>query len=278
MKPARATAPFILLAGVFITRSAWANDPPAPPAWLAEFSIVPLALLTFSWSGAAQLYDESTGIRGRRGLALCLSVLVTLMSGIHEGFAVLIAPLLCTYAIIVALRMMKASSFAPQNSLVKRASQWGGILLIPTVIFLASFSWVFMGSYRYSSGRWASEAMPEFYEYQRSYAKQHDGKFQELRLKDMVRAENDDGELHKQWIDSRAYVFAELSSTITQIEVNYSADLKSYQVKIKPLAFVPWPYRIFSPRRAYFMNEDGIIHYENSWSSSTEATATSPRL
>ena len=268
----------LALVGMCIARSAYANDPPAPPAWLAEFSIVPLALLVFSWSGAAKLYDEASGKPGRRGRILLVAVLITFFSGMHEGYAFFIAPLLGVYAVVIGVRMLAVSSRAPAKSYTRTASRIGGIVLIPTALFLASFGWVFMGSYRYRTERWAAESLPQFREHQRNYAQQHDRKFQELRIADKDRAESDSGEYRRQWFDAGMFSLSEFSGRLTEIEITYGADMKSYQIKIKPIAFIPWPYRLFSPRGAYFMKEDGVIHYERSWSANTEATAASPTL
>lgn len=275
MKSSRAM--FVLLTGVFIARSAWANDPPAPAAWFAEFTIVPLALLIFSWSGAAKLYDEARGAPGGRGRVLLIGILVAFLSGMHEGYAMLTAPLLGAYAVVVGVRMIAASKIAPPRSYARIASRCGGIALIPIALFLASFSWALLGSNRYSHDWLFTDSLTKFQTYQRVYAAEHGGRFQQLS----TNSANLDGdkEFEKHWYDSGMYVLSEYTdSRITQIDVKYGSDMKSYQVKVTPLAFVPWPYRLFSPRHAYFMTEDGVIHVERAWTSNTVATPSSPRL
>jgi len=277
MKPIRLMRSLIF-ASLFIACSVLANDKPELPVSIADFCIVPLALLVFAWSGAARLYDESHGTSGERIRMLILAVILTYIGTKDEGFAFLTAPFLCVYGLVIAFRMIEVSSLAPKYSLVQRASRWGGILLIPTVIFLAGFNFGFIRSHRFHRSDFVvSESLPTFYAYQRAYAAKHDGRFLELRIEDKARVEKANDESKKVWDESAMDELVEFCGTITQININYGADMKSYQIKTRPVAFYPWPYYLFSPRRSFFMKEDGVIHVARSWSSETEATENSPK-
>ena len=215
MKPSR-WVQFGLIASVFVERSAWANQPPEPPAMLGEISIVPLALLVFSWSGAAKLYDETHRKPSHRGLALLASIFVTFASGMHEGLAALFAPLLCAYGIAIGLRMISVSFKAPPKSFTRKMSLWGGILLIPVVIFLAGLSWAFLGKYgRYSNDEWVLLNLKAFHAYQTSYSIQHEGRFEDLRVEEALRLDDDvghhGGQWSQKWLDSGMNNIAENS-------------------------------------------------------------------
>ncbi len=273
---------------------ALANDPPAAQTMLANLSIVPIALALFAFTGAAALYDklllrkqleDSAPKRRRRpGWALGIATVACLLSGAQEGFALLLSPVLCVYAILIAARMIRASRQAPRGSRTCTAALLGGALLIPLSIFLASFSFAFLDSWSYGRHDFCLEPMRRFASYQDKYAHAHDGLYHEVAMP--KRWEPKDEEEAEVWRKSAVKRLRESvalsmrgSVALSKCSITYGPDLKSYEVRLTPTAFYPWPYRYLAPARiSYFMDQTGVIRYRKMRRPGEGATAASPKL
>ena len=264
-----------------LPEAAHANQPPAPETFFAEVLITPITLAFFVLSGAAAIYDRKKNIPRpgfKRILTLLGVTVLCVLTGMHEGFAVLLCLCLAIWAVGIALTMIRLSFDGAAGFYTRWASRIGGVVLIPVVVFLASFSWVFFGMYYYNTmGRdWShKETLQEFFAYQRDYAARHEGQFHPLF------PENFNDELKEDerpsYIDSRvARLAREKKRNVNRVSVSYGPDLRSYEVKITPVAFYSWPYNLFAKRRAYFMDQTGAIRHELLTGPGSAATASSP--
>ncbi len=270
---------------LLLSEPAHANEPPAPQTMLAQILIVPIALAFFAFSGAAALYDrkkaESLKRAGkvkkrspRRGRlrTLGIATLACLLSGMHEGFAVLLSLVLCGYAILLAVRMVRASRGAPPGNYPRRATLVAGVILIPLAVFLASFSLMFFSGndvyrYQHHSDR---RLLHDFWEYQAAHAKEHDGVY--LRLSS--EGADADGDTRGEYLLDR--LKAGLSST--RLWVRYPDNLRGYAIGTTPAGSLPWPYRWFTSYKSFYMDQTGVIRYVELSSPGEGATAESPLL
>lgn len=245
---------------------AYANDPPAPQTMLAQLAIVPAALAFFVFSGAAAAYEVAGkgSTRRRRIFILLFASVLCVLSGMHEGFAILLSPMLAAYSIIYAIRMLRTAHLPQASRRTRMASTVGGVLLIPLLVFLASFSWAFFGYYDVSGsrGKYAIKWMQRFHAYQSKYAAAHGGKYHEIPLVSPDQQGTDESLNRTIYHDSGLGMLTVFFSR-KELSLSYGGDLGSYTLKYGPVLFVPWPWYIFSPRqRAFYMDQTGIIRYE----------------
>jgi len=264
-----------------LPEAAHANQPPAPETFFAEVLITPITLALFVLSGAAAIYDRknNTPRAGFKRILTLLGITVLcVLSGMHEGFAVLLCLCLAIWGVGIALTMIRLSFDGAAGFYARWASRVGGVVLIPVVVFLASFSWVFFGTFYYETmGRdWShKETLQEFFAYQRDYAARHEGQFH------LLLPENCTDDLEKEdkepLFDSGVWRLArEKKRNVNRVSVSYGPDLRSYELKITPVAFYSWPYNLIARRRAYYMDQTGAIRHELLTGPGSEATASSP--
>lgn len=270
---------------LLLSEPAHANEPPAPQTMLAQIVIVPIALAFFAFSGAAALYDRrkseslkqagkvrKRSLRRGRLSVLGIATLACLLSGMQEGFAVLLSLVLCGYAIVLAVRMIRVRREAPPGSYPRWATPVAGVLLIPLAVFLASFSLLFFSGsdvYRYQD-RSDRRLLHAFWEYQAAHAREHDGVY--LRLP----PEGADAEG-----DTRGERLLELlkaGRSSAHFWIRYPNDLRGYAIGTTPAGFLPWPYRWFTSYKSFYMDQTGVIRYVKLFSPGEGATAESPVL
>lgn len=250
------------------------------PGHVAPFAIVLLLCLA-----AAFWYERRSATRSGRAnrlRLLALASLVCLLTGIHEGMAAMVSPVLGGWAVVIAIRMLRVSRDAPPGSYARWASRAGGLLLIPMALFLAGFSWIFLGHYFMASERGVVQGLVGFHQYQQAYAKQHDGTFNPIpieRLQTQDYEPLEDASATGIRRRSDAWMLGEYGSGRSrQLSITYGPDGRSYEVRVTPTLFYPWPYRHFTTRAAFLMRKDGIIRYEDMTSPGPGATAASPPL
>jgi hypothetical protein len=241
---------------------AWANNPPSPPAFLATLALLPLTMLIFTLGGAAAWYDAQRQEErpGRRRLrrTLVLFAVVLFTSGMHEGFTAMWGLLLTLYALVVAVRMLRAPA---------GLSRACGALLIPLAVFLGGFGVTFVGVYTFGHEQRLIEAMRQFAAYQRGYAARHGGRFQRLTTGDTP---------HDAFREAGMYRLE--SNRDRSVSITYSPDLRRYEIRVQPRRFLPWPYRYFNPRYSYYLDQGRIIRHERLHGPGIEATAASAPL
>lgn len=278
---------FLLMIFIFLflgsTEAAYANQPPAPQTVLAEIMIAPITLTLFILSGAAALYDRTQKTRGmgsNRILILLVATVASLFSGMHEGFGALCCLVLGVWAVGIAITMIRLSLDSAAGAYTRWASRISAVVLIPTVVFLASFGFVYVGDYYYQTmgGEWRHQrTLQKFFDYQQAYSLQHEGQYHRLLPEDF--ADNPDQDLGEAFMDSGVWSLArEGKGNVNQVSVRYDPDLRSYEVKITPVSFFSWPYNLFVRRKAYYLDESGVIRCELLTGPGREASDSSPVL
>ena len=238
----------ILILSLFLICSqAFANTTPARETSLAMILMMPLTIFLFTISGAAKFHDQKEEIRWGclgRFLAIVGATLLTILFGMQELMAMLGSSLIGLWAISYVKKMIQVSKEAPPGSYTRIASKCFGVILPIILLFFISFSFIFFGN-RYQEMKGADwiykEALQRFRQEQQDYAKSHSGEYSPIR--------------DYPWLKRRDPKF-------TEITYSYGDDLRSYEVRIKPIAFYFFPYNRIAPRKSYYMDDSGVICYK----------------
>ena len=287
MKRLTAVLFVVVISVLLLSEPASANEPPAPQTMLAEIIIVPLAFALFTFSGAAALHDrqksESLKKAGklkrhslRRGRLKILGIvtLACLLAAVHEGLALLLSIVLGVYAIVIAIRMIRVGQEAPPGSYSRWTPRVAGGLLIPFAVFLASFSVAFFSSsdtYRYQE-HFDLRTLEDFWECQQEHAESHGGVYFRLPFD-----ESDGADPQQRYLSERLSHMLDDSrrSGSARCSISYRDDMRGYEIKTTPVGFLPWPYRWFTSRKAYYIDQSGVIRCETMTSPGKDASSKS---
>jgi hypothetical protein len=270
---------------------ALANNPPAPQTMVANLIMVPLTMIFFLVTGAAAAWDYEHNIIGwKRRIVIWLILFgLTCLSGVHEGFGFLISIVLAFYSFSFVYKMLAvAFKISMTWNYTRVASLVGGLILIPTILLLAGFSYAFMFPVYDEFGyRHVQERLQKFSQYQRNYTSTHGGIYAEIpavaEIPDLSKSGNSkDIEIkNKELQDSGMRLLIKSSNPFRDrkyydVSVIYGAALKSYSLEVVPLMFRPWPYGHLTKVYAYYLDQTGAIHAERVKKSGVHATVSSP--
>ncbi|MFQ5779759.1 MAG: hypothetical protein ACE5HN_03100 [Nitrospiria bacterium] len=273
----------ILLSLLFWPEPALAHGITSPQGLLAEMIIIPIALLLYVLTGAAAHYEQGIPRKliGPRMVALLWTFFGLILSAIGMEFAALISLGMGIYAVKLGIKMLRVKR-GPSLRLGVWVPRITGGILIPLAVFLSLLTSALNGSFqrdlyvRHS----LPKTMQEFADYQNGYAATHDGRYQEVAPKRWDEIETikdpDEQEAYRQsgiWNLSKLMIYKDRRHM--EYTITYSQDPRTYALRVTPTKFLRWPYNYFAPRRAYYMDQTGVIRYEKMTGPGKEASADS---
>lgn len=238
----------------------------AKPTMIAGFLIVPLALLLFVLSGA-YFYDKRNRLNeGRSQMGLAGPLILILLSFLGGAFMGIVIFLLALYAVGLGIKMLRVGK-DPLRPRIQQASRMAGGFTIAITVFLLSFTVVFdYDHYWWMSARHIlREGAEQFSKHQAAYAANHDGVYQNIvpiRRDEINQIE--DTEMKEGAGDSMAWQFSDdfCRPTVLRCTITYGPEFKTFEVRLTPVKFLPWPYRYFDSPRAFYMDQTGVVRYE----------------
>ena len=259
---------------------------PAKQIAFANFSIVPMAVLVFIISGAYSYYKRKADEAGTKRIGFGVAAFLILLSIFGVMLQGVLTIALVIYSGMLAVKMLRIKKDEAWPYTRRVAPVAGGILMLITA-FLGTFPFVFSyGSYWGLHARWIlDEGMPGFSEYQTAYAKDHKGVYRETvhagQEKITFSPDSDEKGTSSVYSDAKSalHQFNQFCDPgVLRCAITYSTDLKSYEVRITPIRLPPWPYRLFDSPLALYMDQTGIIRYEEINEPGQEASAGSERF
>lgn len=244
MKTVLALALFLVFG---VVRPALANQPPGPHVMLSEVFILPVMIVLSLFGGAyavlATLYPK------RRTVARWLgAILAILLSGVHEGFGLLVALIFGIIALERGLRMIgwgqrvRPTEINPEH--LAKANRWrlvpAGVLLVVVTLFLMGMAVAFVGywpSFRAAEGE---RRLRAFVAIQRAYARLEKSRTGSVRFRRLRPG------------DDEEYFFR-------YVRVEYGADEKSFTAYVLPGHFPFFPYNYLTSQPCYRGDESGQI-------------------
>ena len=276
---------WVFIGIVFWPGTAFANVPPAPQVILAELAIIPMVLLLYVLSGAAAYYDKKSpkGVGSRRGRAVGFTIFALFMSIGMASMAVLSATVMAIYAVILGIKMLGVKT-DPDLYLGVWVPRIAGTVLIPMAVLLAGFSFA-LGPIHYFQDHISLKGnLRRFSDFQTAYALGHDGKNMEIPIKgpdycsylDWDKEDVEDLDLYNACGAMGLQMSKRWYGHARDFSIVYSPDLKNYEIRVTPVLFPFWPYNYLAPRRAFYMDQTGVIRSIEMFDPGDGASSTSP--
>jgi hypothetical protein len=247
--------PLTILFLFALESSAFANQPASGEAVGFLFTIVPVTSIFLVLASTDRRFQQGEKpTKKELGNSIWIALPFLLLSGAHEGFAAYLALFLVPSACSMIYRELKLWKESGGKRRIR--FQAAGIMVMVYILFAGAAPFIYFGSNYYymkdSEGRYV-EILSNYYHYQESYREEH-GHYNPLSL-EMAREEEVDHDIIRfaRWVRHYAEYFS--------VELDYLEDLQSYQVRLVPNKFFIPPYKYLSPRRAYYLDQTGVIRY-----------------